>query len=102
MLYRIISRKENKAAYFPKYQTYRKQAAKTAMRRAALLMRMGALKGMIPSAIRNLLAAFFILILEKYIATSFAMLNIPFHNLGEVRGREKLLFKGDDFQETEK
>ena len=65
-------------------------------------MRMGALKGMIPSAIRNLLAAFFILILEKYIATSFAMLNIPFHNLGEVRGREKLLFKGDDFQETEK
>ena len=102
MLYRIIKRKENKAAYFPKYQTYRKQAAKTAMRRAALLMRMGALQGMIPSAIRNLLAACFILILEKYISASFAMLNIPFHNLEQVRGREKLLFKGDDFQETKK
>lgn len=102
MLYHIISRRENKAAYFPKYQTYRKQAAKIARRRAALLMRMGALKGLIPSAIRNLLAACLIPLLEKYIAASFAMLNIPFHNLGEVRVKEKLLFKGDDFQEAEK
>ena len=101
MLYRIIKRKENKAAYFPKYQTYRKQAAKTAMRRAALLMRMGALQGMIPSAIRNLLAACLIKLFGKYISTSFAMLNIPFHNLGEVKVREKLLFKGDDFQKAE-
>lgn len=102
MLYRIISRKENKAAYFPKYQTYRKQAAKTAGRRAALLMHMGALKGLIPSAIRNMLAACLIPILEKYIATIFAMLNIPFHNLEQVYVKEKLLFKGDDFQEAEK
>jgi 2-polyprenyl-6-methoxyphenol hydroxylase-like FAD-dependent oxidoreductase len=100
MLYRIIRRRENKAVYFPKYSTYRKQAAKTALRRAALLMRMGALQGMIPSAIRNLLAACLIPALEKYIATCFSMLNIPFHNLEQVKVKEKLLFKGDDFQEA--
>jgi len=102
MLYRIIKRRESKAAYFPKYQTYRKQAAKTALRRAALLMRMGAVQGMIPSAIRNLLAACLIPVLEKYISASFAMLNIPFHNLEQVRAREKSLFKDDDFQEAKK
>jgi 2-polyprenyl-6-methoxyphenol hydroxylase-like FAD-dependent oxidoreductase len=102
MLYRIIKRRESKAAYFPKYQQYRKQAAKTAMRRAALLMRVGALQGMFPSAIRNLLATCLIPVLEKYISAYFAMLNIPFHNLEQVRVRDKSLFKGDDFQEAEK
>jgi 2-polyprenyl-6-methoxyphenol hydroxylase-like FAD-dependent oxidoreductase len=102
MLYRILVRWESKAAYFPKYQTYRKQAAKTALRRAALLMRMGALQGMIPSVIRNLLAACLIPLLGKYISASFAMLNIPFHNLEQVKEREKSLFKGDNFQEAEK
>ena len=102
MLYRIISRQENKAEYFPKYQKYRKQAAKAALGRAALFMRMGAITGMIPSAIWNLLAACLIPVLEKYIASYFAMLNIPFHNLEQVRIREKSLFKGDDFQETKK
>jgi hypothetical protein len=102
MLYRILVRRESKAVYFLKYSTYRKQAVKTALRRAALLMRMGTLQGMIPSAIRNLLAACLIPLLEKYISASFAMLNIPFYNLGEVRMREQSLFKGDDFQETKK
>ncbi len=102
MLYRILRHGESKAAYLPKYQTYRKQAAKAALRRAALLMRMADLQGMIPSAIRNLLAACFIPVIEKYLATCFSMLNIPFHNLDEVRMREPLLFKGDDFQEAEK
>jgi 2-polyprenyl-6-methoxyphenol hydroxylase-like FAD-dependent oxidoreductase len=102
MLYRIIKRQESKAAYFPKYQKYRKQAAKIALRRAALFMRMGAVQGMIPSTIRNLLAACLIPVLEKYISACFAMLDIPFHNLEQVRVREKLLFKGDDFQEAEK
>ena len=102
MLYRIIVRRESKAAYFPKYQKYRKQAAKTALRRAALLMRMGAVQGMIPSAIRNRLAACLIPVLEKYISACFAMLNIPFHNLEQVRVKEKSLFKGDDFQEAKK
>jgi 2-polyprenyl-6-methoxyphenol hydroxylase-like FAD-dependent oxidoreductase len=100
MLYRILRHRENKAAYFSKYQMNRKQAAKIALRRAALLMRMGALQGMIPSAIRNLLAACLIPLLGKYIAASFTMLNIPFHNLEQVKVKEKLLFKGDDFQEA--
>jgi 2-polyprenyl-6-methoxyphenol hydroxylase-like FAD-dependent oxidoreductase len=102
MLYGIIKRQESKAAYFPKYQKYRKQAAKTALRRAALLMRMGAIQGIIPSAIRNLLASCLIPVLEKYISAYFAMLNIPFHNLEQVKVREKSLFKGDDFQEAKK
>jgi 2-polyprenyl-6-methoxyphenol hydroxylase-like FAD-dependent oxidoreductase len=102
MLYRIIRYQESKAAYFPKYQRYRNQAAKAALRRAALLMRMADLQGIIPSAIRNLLAACLTPLLEKYLSASFAMLNIPFHNLDEVRVREKSLFKGDDFQEAKK
>jgi 2-polyprenyl-6-methoxyphenol hydroxylase-like FAD-dependent oxidoreductase len=102
MLYRIIKCQEIKATYFRKYQKYRKRAAKTALRHAALFMRMGAVQGMVPSAIRNLLTACLIPVLEKYISAYFAMLNIPFHNLEQVRAREKSLFKGDDFQEAKK
>jgi 2-polyprenyl-6-methoxyphenol hydroxylase-like FAD-dependent oxidoreductase len=102
MLYRIISRQESKVAYFLKYQKYRKKTAKTAQRRAALFMRIGDLQGLIPSAIRNLLAACLIPVLEKYIAACFAMLNIPFHNPEQGRVRGKSLFKGDDFQEAKK
>jgi 2-polyprenyl-6-methoxyphenol hydroxylase-like FAD-dependent oxidoreductase len=100
MLYRIISRHESKAAYFPKYQKYRKKAAKSALGRAALFMRMGSIAGTIPSAIRNLLTACLIPVLEKYLSSYFAMLNIPFHNLEQVKMREKSLFKGDDFQKA--
>jgi 2-polyprenyl-6-methoxyphenol hydroxylase-like FAD-dependent oxidoreductase len=102
MLYQIIKHRESKAAYFRKYEQYRKQAAKAALGRASLFMRLGAIQGLIPSAVRNLLTACFIPVLEKYIAAYFTMLNIPFHNLEQVRRREKSLFKGDDFQESQK
>lgn len=79
ILKKIIINKENKEYLFKIYRKNRQKAAKVATKRAEISMKIGTLKGTIPSAIRNYLIKMLLKPLEKTLAKHFSMLTIPFN-----------------------
>jgi 2-polyprenyl-6-methoxyphenol hydroxylase-like FAD-dependent oxidoreductase len=101
-LAQALSRPTERARVFQAYQTYRQKAFRTAARRAAQLMRLGAWKGRLRSGIRNLFIRLVVGLLPRTVAGYFSMQSIPYRNLAQVLEKEPLLFKNHQLDKSEK
>lgn len=85
--------KTNKKNYFELYKKYRQKAAKTAIKRAWLSMRIGTMKGAVLSAIRNFMVIYLLKFFKKMVPMYFSMLTIPYGTFEKVKKKNRSLFE---------
>jgi 2-polyprenyl-6-methoxyphenol hydroxylase-like FAD-dependent oxidoreductase len=88
--------------FFRAYQFYRQQAFRVAARRAAQLMRLGAMKGQLLSSLRNPLIKLLVGLFPQTVARYFSMLSIPYRSLVLVLTKHPSLFKNYQLDEAKK
>lgn len=89
ILAKTIAHNCNHQELFAGYTKLRKAAAKTALQRAFLSMRIGTAKGLIVSAMRNFIIQKYIAFAKNKIPTTFAMLDIPIGSIEKIEEFKK-------------
>ena len=92
VLNNILTKNGDPFILFRKYQHYRKKAAKIATKRAYSSMRIGAMKGIVLSGIRNFLIFVLLPFFKNSIPYYFSMLTIPYSTFDKVKEKGRLDF----------
>ncbi len=88
----ILFKNSNAQNLFKKYQYYRKKAAKIATNRAYTSMKIGTMKGVVFSGIRNFFISILLPLFKKSIPYYFSMLSIPYSTFDKIRRKEEVFF----------
>jgi len=93
ILKKAILFNKNEESYYFIYKKYRQKAARTAINRAEMSMRVGTARGAFLSLARNIVVKILLLLFKKFVSMHFSMLTIPYGTFEKVRKKHRIMFE---------